>query len=323
MNHQKTKISVLLLFIFGLVGNPIVAETHLKGEIGDKEFTAAGNPHVVDSVLTVAKGSTVIIKEGVCFIFKPYTGLDVFGNIVVEGTKEKPVAFSSINDAEYSDFAESFPGAFDWNGISIENREGKATFKNFKVSYSIYGIKSKNKQVVIHNGMFSQNGQFNFTIHDKVIKVPNNLVFFYNSEPEKVVLAKPVQDTIINTPRDPKKIRRIIGAIGAGAGLVACGVGSYYAYDAGQQYDDYDETSYANYARRVAEYGKYEDARTYSIISLPTGITFVLAGAATFFFDEILYGFRALRDKRKSKSTIKVSGVPTFQGGAVVLTLSF
>lgn len=51
--------------------------------------------------------------------------------------------------------------------------------KNFKLSYSVNGLKSQKNNIVIQSGVFSSNGQFNFTIFEKIIDVQDNRPFTF------------------------------------------------------------------------------------------------------------------------------------------------
>ena len=102
------------------------------------------------------------------FLFKNYAGLKVQGSLIIQGTKDEPVIFTSFNDRKYNPDAEVYPNAFDWNGISIEEATGTVELHHFILMYSVYGVKSKNEKILINSGLFANNGQCDVVIKDKM-----------------------------------------------------------------------------------------------------------------------------------------------------------
>jgi hypothetical protein len=100
----------------------------------------------------------------------------------VEGTREHPVIFTSIRDLSNNLQAEEGPAApFDWNGLTISVKAGKVNLTNFLLSYSVFGIKSKKENIRIDNGLFFSNGQFHFTVDDRIQPVKDNFPYSYNT----------------------------------------------------------------------------------------------------------------------------------------------
>lgn len=178
---------IVFLFCTSIV---LHSQTHLKGEIGVRVFEPSYNPHIVEEPITITEGSTVTIKKGTIFLFKNYTGLKVAGNLIIEGTESEPVIFTSINDKEFNPDATLLPNAFDWNGIAITTESGTVELHHFKLSYSVYGIKSKNDNILINQGLFSNNGQCDVVINDELQIVLQDEPFTYplqkSSERQKV-----------------------------------------------------------------------------------------------------------------------------------------
>ena len=156
------------------------AQTTLSGNIGGMTLEHSGNPFLVTETITVQSGKTTTVKPGCIFLFKPFTGIDVRGTLVVAGVHDTPVVFTSINDINYNQTSEQGPNPFDWNGITVGSDAKNVRFSNFMLAYSVYGIKSMQEDVSIENGIFLQNGQFNFTINGAMQQVPDNLPYSYN-----------------------------------------------------------------------------------------------------------------------------------------------
>ena len=173
--------SILLSLLFGAV---LFAETHITGDITGMTFESGGNPYIVEQDILVPAGNKAVIKEGCVFLFKPFTGLTVHGHLLVDGTQEQPVTFTSINDGEFNSASEQLPNPFDWNGILVSRESGTVALNNFNLRFSVYGIKSQNTNIQIDNGLFRQNGQFHFTINDKIQFVQDNIPYSYSGKSE-------------------------------------------------------------------------------------------------------------------------------------------
>ncbi len=226
----RSVILTLLAAVF------LFAETHITGDITGMTFESGGNPYIVEQDILIPSGNKAVIKEGCVFLFKPFTGLTVHGHLLVDGTQEQPVVFSSINDGEYNSSSEQLPNPFDWNGLLITRESGTVSLKNFKLSFSVYGIKSQNPNIVIDNGIFRANGQFHFTINDKIQFVQDNIPYSYKYD-EKSAPDKP------NPPIDNKggkkelsKTTKIIRYSSLGVGIagtvtgVAFGINTAIVY---------------------------------------------------------------------------------------------
>jgi hypothetical protein len=153
---------------------------NISGDIGGVTLTADKGPYIVEKDCTVPKGKTAIIEKGCRFFFNPFTGIIVEGNLTVAGTKDQPVLFTSINDTFSTGKEHQQSDAFDWNGILISKESGTVLLKNFHLQFSTHGIKSQKPNIKIENGMFSKNGQFHFTINDKIQKVDENTPYSYS-----------------------------------------------------------------------------------------------------------------------------------------------
>jgi len=174
--------NVIILVILAVSTIAVYPETVLHGVLHDTTYDQTGNPYIVDSTIVVPKGGKVSFTEGCVVLAKPYTGIDVHGNFFVRGTVEKPVIFTTINDNRYNPKAEQFPQPLDWNGIAFQPASDTVLMENFKLTYSVYGIKSWNSHIVIYKGLFDKNGQYNLVINDAMQPITSNIPFSYNSE---------------------------------------------------------------------------------------------------------------------------------------------
>ncbi|MFA5831252.1 MAG: right-handed parallel beta-helix repeat-containing protein [Candidatus Paceibacterota bacterium] len=105
----------------------------------NQTWTADGIPYIIPSTgLTVASGKTLILKEGVALklIFSNFL---IYGNLVTQGTKEKPVYITSYNDdTAFGDTNENgsatTPAPDDWGSIVIYSM-GSASLDHSAVRY--------------------------------------------------------------------------------------------------------------------------------------------------------------------------------------------
>jgi hypothetical protein len=215
----------------------IAAETHITGDISGMQFDASGNPYIVEQDIIIPEAKKVVIKEGCVLLFKAFTGLNVQGHLVVQGKQGKPVVFSSINDGDYMQNSDQLPNPFDWNGILLSRESGTVSFSYFNLNYSVYGIKSQNPNIQINNGMFKQNGQFHFTINDKIQYVQDNLAYSYNAATDnqgQTVTPSSGSNSKKNVVTKKRKIFRYT-SLGTGSAFalstIGLGMASYIIYN--------------------------------------------------------------------------------------------
>ena len=173
------KVSVFLLVFFlttGYTDTPLSADAE-----GNYALDSTAGPFIVADEVIVKKGCAMLIGPGCVLLFKSFSGITVEGTLIVNGTREQPVILTSIRDVNNNYRAEDGPAApFDWNGITISAKAEKVSLSNFLLSYSVFGIKSKNEKIRLDNGLFFSNGQFHFTIDDRIQPVKDNFPYSYN-----------------------------------------------------------------------------------------------------------------------------------------------
>jgi hypothetical protein len=202
-----------ITFIFiGIFLFAIFAETPLSGKVGGMTLGSTESPYKITSDLVVEKGKALTIKAGSILLFKQFTGLQVEGSIIVEGTKENPVVFTSINDGKYNDSATSPPQAFDWNGLTITKNAKNIKMSNFLLSYSVFGLKCQSEDITVINGIFNSNGQFNMTVNGQIQKVLESFPFNFGENKTQ----KPNEDSF--TKKNLPAFFATTGAI--------CGIGT-------------------------------------------------------------------------------------------------
>jgi hypothetical protein len=259
-------------------------ETHLAGEILSATIDASGNPYFVDKDISVAAGKKLTIKEGCVFLFNNFSGLTVLGNLQLDGTLEHPVIFSCVNDAEYNPKSQQIPNPFDWNGIIITKESGSVHLQNFQLRYSVYGIKSQNASMSIQNGIFRQNGQFHFTLNDKIQYVQDNISYSFNAAGESGIVAHGAWNGKKGKASVARNIIRY-GSLAVGvAGIIG---GIVYADKAQEKYKklpnmtNYGDITSEQYTNQVNDFKNTETLRNVFFVVGGVGVT---GFALTFFF---------------------------------------
>ncbi|HEX2959803.1 MAG TPA: hypothetical protein VHO70_23405, partial [Chitinispirillaceae bacterium] len=129
--------------------------------------------------------------------------------------------FTSINDTLFNSEAIQAPEPFDWNGITISVQARQVIFSYISLSYSVYGIKSQTTELKINSSTFHDNGQFHFTVNDKIQTVTDFTPYSYGIDTAN-------SDTLIQkkTPSARKKIA-ITSFVFSGGSFAAMGVSIY------------------------------------------------------------------------------------------------
>ncbi len=87
-----------------------------------------GGPYLVDDALVVLPGVKLVLQPGTVIRFTEL-GLIIRGELVVNGTPEKPVLFRGA-------------GPSPWKGIFIDRSKAKAAFSFCEISGATYGIRA-------------------------------------------------------------------------------------------------------------------------------------------------------------------------------------
>lgn len=215
----------LLITVAVFCSYSVYGRTELSGSIGGKSLSAEDGPYIVIEDVEIPEGESTTIGEGCQFFFVPFTGILVNGTLIVNGTQNQPVVFSSINDSLSPDRKELLPNPFDWNGIRVTPKAENVSLKHFILSYSVYGIKSQSKPLIIDNGTFWQNGQFHFTMMDKPMPVNDGIPYSYQgasvSRPPKHSTSGGGSTNRTRSVFVKKGVPALIGAAGAGSGIVS------------------------------------------------------------------------------------------------------
>jgi hypothetical protein len=278
---SKIIFSIFLLFI-----STSFSQTTISGSIGGKTFTPAGNPWIVTENIIIEKEKTVKINAGCVFLFKQFTGMEVSGKLIVDGSTESPVVFTSFNDNKFNLSAEVLPNPFDWNGIVINAGANEIRFSHIFLSFSVFGIKSQKTDFFIKSGTFRQNGQFHFTVLGEIQPVQEGYPFDYGNKTDE------------KQERTVRPLR--IAAITTGSAGLICGVVS------GIFWNNYRKAWHdAEYSTKSIEIEDANDREEKSLknAGIMTGISVTLLSTAA-----VLYVFDQNHNKKNEVSFFPVFG---------------
>jgi len=159
-----------------------------------------GMPYLVIGDITVPPGENVIVEPGVIFMFKNFTGLQVHGTLMAEGTKNRPIIFTSENDKAYFPLSPMDAAPYDWNGITVHESGSGTRLENCSVLYSLFGINSLTEYVTIRSCIFSQNGKSDLTIGGTPVtieKQPFTYTYLTDDSEVKKQIAAEFYDPVI------------------------------------------------------------------------------------------------------------------------------
>jgi hypothetical protein len=287
------KILASILFVVATAA----AQTTLSGSLGTLTLDSSGSPYTVTGNLIVGQGKVLTIGPGCVLLFKPYCGIEVSGELMVQGTAEKPVVFTSVNDDKWNRSSEKSPEAFYWNGIRVLDK-GRALMSRFLVSYSVYGVQSQSEDIMVNEGVFSQNGQFNFTLSGKILDVQENLPFNYDGRATK--------GSSKGQPARPHRVTAICLDI-AGAGSA---IGSIPFFSKASQ-----ANREGNAAMVQSEINTARDRESSSIVTAS-----ILCGTAGAFVATAVVLW--VKDKRKHESAPAVTIVPSIGRGSAAMRVA-
>jgi hypothetical protein len=192
----------------------------LAGPLPDT-VRAGNRPYLVVGDIEVPVGKTVTIEPGAVFLFKNFTGLHVQGKLVAQGTKERPVAFTSENDRTRNSATQLYPNPYDWNGVYLHPDATGTIMSYCTVSYSVYGIMSETKFIRLDRVTFLQNGKSNLVVDGKAETVTDAPYIYILSTDDVKAQGVPVK--ILS---DPHAVRRNVVRYTGFAVLLGAGAAS-------------------------------------------------------------------------------------------------
>lgn len=206
--------------IFLLV-NMALAETKISG-LQSGEWKAENNVYIAEGDLTVPKGLTLTINPGVIVKFHGEYSFIVDGDLLVAGTPDQKVIFTSFADDHAGgdtnkDGIESGPTPLDWNGILVRNSKATVRLKNVKISNCLRPLSSSASDVWLDSLFTEGNSISSVYIAADTVGIADGTAFSrrFPGEIDKPAVAAP-NKTASRWYRKPFVIGgAVVGTIGA------------------------------------------------------------------------------------------------------------
>ncbi|MDR0330646.1 MAG: hypothetical protein LBH93_02930 [Chitinispirillales bacterium] len=127
--------------------------------------------YLVKSTLTVQAGDTFSIRAGAVLYFDQLTGIDVAGELCVDGTPGERVVMASVNDTAGS--SEPAHG-FDWNGVKTTGAEAVVRLRYVDIRNSVYGVNIRDTlaKAELAGVAFQNNGYASLVRGNDIMPIP-------------------------------------------------------------------------------------------------------------------------------------------------------
>lgn len=224
-----------------------------------KTVAAGEKPYLVISDIEVPFGKTVTIESGAIFLFQNFTSFQIQGQLIAEGSKAKPIIFTSEFDGTYHPDTTLIANPFDWNGIYIHKDAFGTRLKYCKVLYSVYGIASDTRLIRVDPCIFLHNGKADLSIADSLHPVKNQVPYTYVLSTRDATV-EGVSVKLIDDPQSRKRnIIRYTSAVFLAGGTVAAIYGYNRYKDSKTEFDARSSDNFSNINTYTAE--DWEEAR--------------------------------------------------------------
>jgi hypothetical protein len=263
------------------LATPTARTRHFSTLVGDLPKTLLGEkgPYLITSDVYVPAGKTITIEPGVVLLFKNFTGVHVQGTLILHGTVEKPVIFTSENDRRFNPAANLNPNPYDWNGIFIHDDAIGTDLQNFEIAYSVYGINTLTKFIRITNGMFHDNGRANLTIEGLPQTVTAGQFSYSLSVKNATIDGVPVK--ILTDPDATKRNTLRIG--GLAVFLTGCAVGAIFTMQTEATQRKMNTIRNDLFTYQGSDFESARTSRNTNAVLMTAGYALGLAGAAGFY----------------------------------------
>jgi hypothetical protein len=223
---------------------------------GDLPKVLGGKDHamyLVTADIYVPSGKTVRIEPGTALLFKNFTGMHVEGKLLAQGTREKPIVFTSEFDDRFRPADTIKANAYDWNGIYIHESGLATLMANCEIVYSVYGINSLTKFIKLENVRFADNGRADLTIEDQKVAVTPEPFSYAVAIKDARINGVPVE--ILMDPEMPKRNTLRYSGIGILAGGISMGTWFFIQQSRDRQkIEDMADTSITGVNSPLVEY---------------------------------------------------------------------
>jgi hypothetical protein len=155
----KPTVLFVAVFLLCLTFSSVSAEVYIDENNNiistDTIWTKDDGTYVIYQDILVDSGITLTIEKGTIIKFESNTGMNVLGNLIVNGTDIEKVYFTSLYDDSIGGDTDGNGGLYepyysDWGGMYVFDG-GEIKLNNSDITYSSYPILFKNGTGVLNN----------------------------------------------------------------------------------------------------------------------------------------------------------------------------
>jgi len=146
----------------------MMSGTHLDKTVLSGVLTADKSPYLVYGTIQVPAGEQLVIEPGVTLLFVPgqFAGLMVFGQLIAEGTQDKPIRFLSASKS---------PNPWDWNRILLAG-PSRNSFRYVEIANSNFGIHVENSGLTLLNSHLHHNSLRGVFVRNSQVEIQDSKI---------------------------------------------------------------------------------------------------------------------------------------------------
>lgn len=244
---KKTVIEHLILLFLCYVPFQVSSDTlHISSEQSGAFEKAE---YIIEKTIIVPEDEKLKFLPGSKLFFFPSAGIKVYGSLICEGTKEKPIIFTLFTRQKNSRI-ESY---LQWQGI-IVSKNGKISFKHCSINNSLYGVKVPDTSSML---LFDK---ISFYRNDNQLVIGEVPVFSDDSADFSFPI--PDKSTPLTSRKDKERKSPLFPILHSSFAAIAIGGAVAYGYFRSQADDYHDKYSKAKDANSIADYKSKRDEYT-------------------------------------------------------------
>jgi hypothetical protein len=252
-NHFLTLYGGVFMFIFRVVVLALILLSVASIRAEERRFLSGGvsgvlpsGEYIVKSAITVRQGEALTLSAGTVLCFEQFTGIEVFGELSIEGIPAAPVVLTSVSDTGGA------AQGFDWNGVDAVGASAVIRMRHARVGNSVYGVKVRefSASAEFEQVIFWNNGYASLMRGGQEIPLavgePFSAQWNVVQKPQTVEAPVVVENVSVHSAPKPlrNKKRIAFGVVGTGiaaAGLTLCAVNLSQMYDNFQRCNKEDD----------------------------------------------------------------------------------
>ena len=179
----KRTVLFLAVFLLSFVYSSVFAQTDIDENNNiisvDTVWTKDASPYVVYQDVLVDIGTTLTIEAGTIIKLESGRNINIFGNLIVQGTEVEKVYFTSLYDDSIGGDTDGDGGIYeaynsDWNGLFIFGG-GKINMDNSEILYTSDAL-SFNHSTGVLNSVRIANCQNAIDMYESNLSLNNSLI---------------------------------------------------------------------------------------------------------------------------------------------------